>query len=352
MSKPSARKMKRRRTRKQREDKRHHAYSKRCDAMSRFPDFYLQHDNPPEELADAVLAASRYVSANHEKLLPERLVQMCRFAKNEGFPAVCHTLKQMGSLSYAGLAWSNAVSEMQSVLYAAIPDSVRKRHFPFHDLQLLCGYPQANTVTINIRALKQAKTPGGIAYFSPLRTKVRLPDGPRIAAFYRHAVFRICERTAGNLTTHWSFGNGFMFLHDCIYHQPWVATDGPGFILYEECIRPLFSSVYVAEILGETASLTKRYFYRVGYCPAVISGEFLVAKTLLLPGMQGTPEYDWYLHHVGQSAADRSTLYEQASNLTRQALIETGDFRLLRRFHYGGIPQVVEFSHDIVCYIP
>ena len=352
MSKPSARKMKRRRIRKQREDKRHHAYSKRCDAMSKFPAFFLEVDDTPKELVDAVVAAHRHVSANHEKLLPERLVQMCRFAKEMGFAALFHTLTEMHPPPYAAVILTDAVSAIRIALYSAIPDIVHKRYFPLHDLQLVFGCPQANGMTVNIRSLKQAKTPGGIAYFSPLRTKVRLPDGPRIAAFYRHAVFRICERTAGNLTTRWTFGNGFMFLHDCIYYQPWVATDGPGFILYEECIRPLFSSVYVAEILGQNASLTKRYFYRVGYCPAVISGEFLVAKTLLLPGMQGTPEYDWYLHHVGQSAADRNTLYEQASNLTRQALIETGDFRLLRRFHYGGIPQVVEFSHDIVCYIP
>lgn len=69
------------------------------------------------------------------------------------------------------------------------------------------------------------------------------------------------------------------------------------------------------------------YYFRVGYCPAVIEGDFIKAMTLLVPGYIGTPEYGTILRSsLGRDA--KRQMITDATQMTMARLIETGERRI------------------------
>jgi hypothetical protein len=127
----------------------------------------------------------------------------------------------------------------------------------------------------------------------------------------------------------------------CDFVEPWSNGREIGFSIFDECKEHIPTWRYVTEVLGDDAPADKRYFYRLGYCPAVVSGNLLVAKTLLLPGMKGTPERDWYMKHVAKTPSARRKFHEDVLRLTGSKPCTTGDFSLIKQFHDAGIPQVI-----------
>jgi hypothetical protein len=170
----------------------------------------------------------------------------------------------------------------------------------------------------------------------------------QIVSFYRHAVERVYERVVYFPETYDGHEHAFASLHDWSRSlvQHWANGHGLGFVVHNECHQHDASGAYVKEVLGENAWAEKRYFYRVGYCPAVISGELLVAKTLLLPGMKGTPERAWYMKTVAKTPSERRRFDTDVLRLTGSKPCTTGDFSLIRLFHDAGIPQVVQVERS------
>ena len=60
---------------------------------------------------------------------------------------------------------------------------------------------------------------------------------------------------------------------------------------FDQCRKGHFFWKYVEEILGEDVEDDGHYYRRIGYCPAVVEGDFIKAKTLLFPGHRNTPEH-------------------------------------------------------------
>jgi len=117
-----------------------------------------------------------------------------------------------------------------------------------------------------------------------------------------------------------------------------------GFAVFDRCVRGFVTAEYATAILG-TELGRKAYHYRVGYCPCVEEDGFLIAKTLLLPGMNGTPEASWARNNV--SRRKYAELRDNVDELEYGKLVESLDFGLLKRFHDGGIPQVVELNREV-----
>ena len=84
-----------------------------------------------------------------------------------------------------------------------------------------------------------------------------------------------------------------------------------------------------------------RYRYRVGYCPAVFDGGFWHAKTLLLPVMEGTPEYRRVVRQTITSSERHWEARERAERVSFLRLDESEDLELVKSFHDQGIPQVI-----------
>ncbi len=159
------------------------------------------------------------------------------------------------------------------------------------------------------------------------------------------------ERVFGRVVDDWcsylGLGDAFAFFYDCIYFQPWTSSSGYGFMVYEQCKKGFFSWAYVEALLGQQEE-SDTYYYRVGCCPGIPQQDVLVARTVLLPGMKGTPEFDWYLQNVGSGREERKKLYERVTDLSKCVLSKTLDFDLLHLFHHqAGIPQVVKFTPPV-----
>jgi len=111
-----------------------------------------------------------------------------------------------------------------------------------------------------------------------------------------------------------------------------------------------FGHVYAQEVLGRS-DLSKEYYYLVGYCPVAFHDRFAVARTLLNPGMKGTPEYRIVRQMCREPdgtprayGVREKELWEKVGDLSAASLGKTLDFSLIKRFHDGGIPQVRQMS--------
>ena len=142
-------------------------------------------------------------------------------------------------------------------------------------------------------------------------------------------------------------GDTYAFFGRCVYFEKCELHGGQlGFTFYDLCDDPLFwHHQYVREVLGEENVRPDggKCYYRVGYCPAVIDGDFIKAKTLLFPGYKSTPEYGAILRSSPDHAS-RLRMIEAARTMDASHLLESGDFSVTKWFHDHGVPQVVQLK--------
>ena len=78
------------------------------------------------------------------------------------------------------------------------------------------------------------------------------------------------------------------------------------------------------EVLGGWNGKAEGYYYRVGYCPAAIEGDFIKATTLFFLAISPTPEYgliDW-----GLPLEEKGRLRRTGRKLDMQRFRDTEDF--------------------------
>jgi hypothetical protein len=122
-----------------------------------------------------------------------------------------------------------------------------------------------------------------------------------------------------------------------------------GFTFYSTCGAPLFAQYrYVTDVLGEDNVDPARgpCYYRVGYCPSVIEGDFIKAKTLLLPGFSSTPEHS-AVRASSLTRQEKEQMLRKAEHLDAISLYESGDFSLIKWYHDHGVPQVVQMQQTV-----
>jgi hypothetical protein len=164
-----------------------------------------------------------------------------------------------------------------------------------------------------------------------------------VVAFSGHALEQAADRAmpswrsaVGGLT------DAFALFEYCLDYEPWTQSGGsPGFVLWENCSQGHFSGFLARLVLGGAYRPDREYRYRVGYCPAVVEGDFLKAKTMLFPGYRGTPEYDLLLRHP-LHRAERQSLLRATRDLGMASLHQGEGLDLLRWFHAHGVPQIAE----------
>jgi len=173
--------------------------------------------------------------------------------------------------------------------------------------------------------------------------------GPKIVAFSNHALERTRERTVHNPFDYDGNVHSVGFIVACDYFE---LCEIPGadcaFTFYNDCYMRGSEFHEYAESVLHSVDADKHYYYRVGYCPAVIAGDLLVAKTLLLPGMNGTPEFQQVVRRQAASHDEQRAFRKRVNALTLDNLLTSRDFSLIKEFHEAGIPQVVSFNHEIL----
>src|SRR5262249_4235827 len=142
-----------------------------------------------------------------------------------------------------------------------------------------------------------------------------------------------------------ALGDVYAFFDHCVYYER--ATLHPGqlaFTFYDLCDDDRFAQHwYVLDVLGkENLDPAKGTpYYRVGYCPAVVEGGFVKAKTLPFPGYDSTPEYGAVLRS-SLPRAEKGALLAKATRLDAKTLYQSQDLSVIRWFHRNGVPQVIQ----------
>ena len=88
-------------------------------------------------------------------------------------------------------------------------------------------------------------------------------------------------------------------------------------------------------------------YFRVGYCPIVIEGEFAKAKTFLYPGYTATPEYSLLLNS-SLPYSEMVRLKQLAVNNDRDKTMLHQDVEVIRWFHENGVPQVQRYKSSLI----
>lgn len=121
-------------------------------------------------------------------------------------------------------------------------------------------------------------------YYSKRKPTIEIDGQQKIVGFSEHAVLQTCDRIAPRWKTYAGLGDVFPFFNNCVYFERSdLYPDQLGFTFYNRCFPRFWSYFYVHELFPEETAETNDYYFRVGYCPAVISGDFIKAKTLLFP---------------------------------------------------------------------
>jgi len=130
----------------------------------------------------------------------------------------------------------------------------------------------------------------------------------------------------------------FWYIANCNhFEEATIHPFTPGFTFYNRCVGDL-SHEYVQYILGGILP-QKGYYFRIGYCPILLTSEYALSKTILFPGYRGTPEYSLIVQS-DISYQEKSKLLQYCDGLTIPKLNETYDFRHMKWFHDNGITQV------------
>ncbi len=249
--------------------------------------------------------------------------------KREGFPVWPATLIRYGEL-----------------VFSSIPEDRLLAYVPFCDVMFTMG---RGCLVARFRSLKRHKGEGGTAYYSRHEPTLELGGRRLVVAFSGHAAVRACDRAVPTWRTYGGLGDAYALLEQCLEFEPCGLPGGqPGFTFYENCDpSPLDCGRRISRaagmalgILGAELDPACAYAYRIGYCPAVVEGRFIKAKTLLFPGQRGTPEHELILRHERDPAERRRKLAE-AELLDAARLRQTLDFGLMRWFHGFGVPQVI-----------
>ena len=224
--------------------------------------------------------------------------------------------------------------KLGNVVFSLIGQDALLRWIPFSDVRFIHA---GSRILVSFRSLLRQWSKWGTIYYSRHEPKLVIDGQPKIVGFHRHAIERICERIVPHWRTYAGLGDAYAFFDQCMhFEQANLLDKQKAFTFYDMCAKGFFQEAYIKNVLGDNVVNDDHYYYRVGYCPYQVEDEFVVAKTLLVPGQQPTPESKLIWSSdlpVEKKAA--------AYNWTTDTLYETADFRLLKHFHDKGVAQVI-----------
>jgi hypothetical protein len=234
-------------------------------------------------------------------------------------------------------------------LFALLTPAERAQWLPVHGCEIRPGRG-GRTFEILCDSLGVVEWGDGQrAYYSALRPTVLLQGRRLPIAFTAHALARLQARGTPAIDSYDSWHDRFAMVAYQNYADPAaVYPDQPAFSLFDTCMPGFLTEHYVLA-LQDVLPPAPRYAYRLGYCPSVQAAGFHVAKTLLVPGFIGTPEYSVLLR-TSLDAALKQRLLAQCEELSADRLAQTLDLGLMRWFHQHGIPQVMPAPPDLFVY--
>lgn len=244
--------------------------------------------------------------------------------------------------SQRGLAALHLTVKLGHVVFEQIPRDELLRWIPFNDVVI---QPLGQQIRVHFSSLLRQSSPGGTIYYSRRKPTVVVDGQKKIVGFQRHAIEKVCERYGPRWWSYAGLGDVFAVFDGLSIYEPCILFGNQlAFTFFEVCgDKRFFTSQYVREVLGRQA--VGQPYFRVGYCPAVIHGDFISAKTFLFPGYRNTPEYETIMR-ASLFWNEKRQMFETATTMNLDYLQRTGDFSLIKFFHDNGVPQVIERKED------
>jgi hypothetical protein len=326
------------------------AYAQQCAEADLFPEIRIEPWSAPAMLVDAVRRAAKQIRLEHATLFHPAEREFYRVARRYGFgaaeTALHETVGGQVSEDFRRRFRQQTVIDFGQKLYDLMPKKLIEEAILFDCIEVAFSKPVANTISIWFRSLLRVKTSGGTAYYSPRKPRLRIDGQERIVCFSRHAIERIYERSVYDWRKFGGSGDAFCVVDNCVCFDDCSEQVGfPCFTFYNTCKPGLPYGELPALLLGE-GEPAKRAYYRIGYCPAIAEGDFVKAKTLLFPGMRGTPERQ-ALDDSAVPRHQKRRMAELAESLDYRKLAEEGDYSLIHWFHEHGVPQVVALDREV-----
>ncbi|MDR1856238.1 MAG: hypothetical protein LBR22_03650 [Desulfovibrio sp.] len=151
-------------------------------------------------------------------------------------------------------------------------------------------------------------------FFSADRHSVEINGEKRIVCYTEHAIDRIYKRIYGvNDFDIVTFAQvKFSAIENLSHFEMCKVTKNgepmDALVIYW-CVRrdSKLWNLFVPEVIAPDPDKNKQLYRKVGYCPLSIPyhSNLAVVKTILSPGMNGTPEYDLINWHENRAEAER-----------------------------------------------
>ncbi|WP_145944183.1 hypothetical protein [Fuerstiella marisgermanici] len=217
-----------------------------------------------------------------------------------------------------------------------MPTEEVAKYIPYNDVAALLD---GRNVVLHFRALRRQPSPNGTIYFSKHCPTVNVDGKLAIVGFTRHAIERICERIVPRWQSYAGLADAFAFFEQCLKFERCDLHSGHlAFTFFGQF--PIGEAI-VDQIIDRKNEDINNFYLRIGYCPAVLEGGFIKAKTLLLPGYYGTPECS-AIHRSGLPWHERKRLLRGAGDLDIAKIKSASDCWLFKWFHDHGVPQVLQ----------
>lgn len=330
-----------RKIQKKKEREHRNAVDKHHNSIKRlYPRFEFKENGANPQFVNIIKKAAKQVDLADRSVFTEWEIELYKMGKKYGksyindFMTGEEKVKTMYFLLKIGQVIFNTIGQQQMLNW-----------IPFHDFRVI---PLGRKIIIEFYSLQSKPGPGGTIYYSKFEPKMKVGTSKKIVSFSRHAVEQICNRIVPRWQSYAGSGDAFGFLHSCVYFEPCRLPGGLGFTFYDRCTEEFWTNNYVKHLVGYPDP-KKKYYYRIGYCPATIEGEFVKAKTLLFPGYRGTPELE-LLYDTVMPQSTRRQFIEKTEKLSTLNLVETGDFSMIKWFHDNGIPQIIDTNRVLYRY--
>ena len=326
----------------------------RKDEASRYPFLLIKEANGNPELVSLIKEASEKIyssSFSGFSRLERKFYQDMRSANYSSalsaYKKAIAKPNDHGRLTVSSKDIHLILSGFGEKLIELIPQESRSRLFPFNDFKVDF---QGKNLEITFSSLLAKKSSEGTIFYGPRKPQIKFEENHYTVGFSRHAIQRICERQNPRYMTYNGLGDAFVFFGSCLYYKPVYLFGGqPAFVVFNLCDNQGFIQYeYLKRVLGKENYKKEqgRCYYQVGYCPVVFHEGFAVAKTFLIPGYTGTPEYGLLInsdlpHH------EKGRLLQMTHNATEDDVILKENWELIKWFHDNGIPQVVQLKEKV-----
>jgi len=338
LSKPSEKKRRKQKKRQKAKKKRKLVLAEQRKYAEDFPEFVFKTNNSPPEFVELIKKTIKSIDLRDRSLFAPIETTFFRAGKHFGLAVMKLPIERTALTTGVYLALKLG----QSIL-SRIPREELLRWIPYNDVQVL---PCGRNIHVVLRSLCQRPGPYGTIYHSRHRPTLVIDGQPKVIGFTRHAIENTCKRIVPTWRTYRGLGDAFALFDECVHFERCDLHNGQmAFTFVDNCAKGFFSERYVYEVLGSWDKDEGHYYYRVGYCPAEIVDEFVVAKTLLFPGYVNTPEYGAILHSRLPDWKKKN-LIERLKVQDVSEIRETGDFSLVKLFHDHGAPQVIHSNES------